>query len=91
MEFEWDENKRKSNLKKHGIDFIDAYRIFEGITLTMQDDRFDYGEQRYITLGLLGEIVVVIAHTETEHRIRIFSIRKATRNEQKLFFERLAN
>jgi hypothetical protein len=89
MRFEWDENKRKSNIQKHGIDFKDAKQVFEGITLTFQDNRFDYGEQRYITMGLLYEIVVVIAHTESEETIRIISMRKATKNEQKLFFKKL--
>jgi hypothetical protein len=88
MDFDWDERKRQSNLKKHGIDFKDAERLFEGITLTFEDDRFDYGEQRYITIGILVDVVVVIAHTEQEETIRIISMRKATRNEQKLFFEK---
>ena len=89
MKFEWDENKRKLNIQKHGIDFEDAKRVFEGISLTFQDNRFDYGEQRLITMGLLYEIVIVIAHTEIDETIRIISMRKATKNEQKLFFERL--
>ncbi len=88
MKFEWDENKRQSNIQKHGIDFADAKRIFEGITLTFQDNRFDYGEQRFITMGLLREIVVVIAHTEVDETVRIISMRKATKNEQKHFFKR---
>ena len=89
MKFEWDENKRKLNIQKHGIDFEDAKRVFEGISLTFQDNRFDYGQQRFITMGLLYEIVIVIAHTEIDEIIRIISIRKATKNEQKLFFKKL--
>ena len=89
MKFEWDENKRKLNIQKHGIDFEDAKRVFEGISLTFQDNRFDYGQQRFITMGLLYEIVIVIAHTEIDETIRIISMRKATKNEQKLFFKKL--
>ena len=89
MKFEWNENKRKLNIQKHGIDFEDAKRVFEGITLTFQDNRFNYGEQRFVTMGLLYEIVIVIAHTEIDEIIRIISIRKATKNEQKLFFKKL--
>ena len=89
MKFEWDENKRKLNIKKHSIDFEDAKRVFEGISLTFQDNRFDYGQQRFITMGLLYEIVIVIAHTEIDETIRIISMRKATKNEQKLFFKKL--
>ena len=88
MHFEWDEFKRQSNIQKHGIDFADAELVFNGVTLTIQDNRFDYGEQRYVTLGLLDSIVVVIAHTETDENIRIISMRKATKNEQKLFYKR---
>ena len=53
MKFEWDENKRKLNLVKHGIDFKDAQQIFDGITFTFKDERYKYGEDRYITIGLL--------------------------------------
>lgn len=87
MEFEWDEGKRKSNIKKHGFDFPDAIKVFEGATFTIQDNRFDYGEKRYITLGMLEGIVVVIAHSEEDELIRIISIRKATKNEQKIYFK----
>lgn len=71
MEFEWDENKRLSNISKHGIDFVDATVVFEGETVTVEDDRFIYGEVRFITLGLLESRVVVVVHTERENRIRI--------------------
>jgi uncharacterized protein len=87
MKFEWDENKRKSNIKKHGFDFVDAKKVFEGATFTVEDDRFDYGEIRYITLGMLEGIVVVIAHSEIDDLIRIISMRKATKNEQKIYFK----
>ncbi|MDN5872216.1 MAG: BrnT family toxin [Nitrococcus sp.] len=64
--------------------------VSDGYTLTMEDDRwFDYGEPRLVTLGLLNGRVVAIAHTETEHVIRIISIRKATKREQQFYFENL--
>ena len=50
MKFERDENKRRSTMQKHDADFKDAGRIFEGITLTLQDNRFYYGEKKYITM-----------------------------------------
>ncbi|MHC5720116.1 MAG: BrnT family toxin, partial [Nostoc sp.] len=52
MQFTWDENKRQSNLGKHGFDFVDASQVFEGATFTFEDERYAYGEQRFITLGL---------------------------------------
>jgi uncharacterized DUF497 family protein len=76
MKFEWDDTKCKSNIEKHGIDFIDAQTIFAGYTLTIQDDRHDYGEERFVTFGILDGRVVVVIHTETENSIRIISIER---------------
>jgi len=87
--YEWDEIKRKSNVKKHGIDFVDAPMIFDGYTLTIEDDRHDYGEERFVTFGILDGMVVAVAHTETEELIRIISIRKATRYEEKEYFSQI--
>jgi uncharacterized protein len=86
-DFSWDERKRKDNVRQHGFDFADAGAVFEGFTLTVEDDRFSYGEQRFIPPGMLKGTVVVIAHTERNEVIRVISMRKATRNEQKIFFE----
>jgi uncharacterized DUF497 family protein len=87
MRLSCDEAKRRANLRKHGLDFADAKSVFGGITVTMQDRRYDYREQRLVILGLLRNTVVVIAHVEGQERIRIISMRKATRREQTLFFE----
>ena len=69
MRFSWDERKRRRNLKEHGLDFVDAPRVFEGPTFTFEDDRFAYDEQRFVTLGLLAGIAVSIVHTETSSQI----------------------
>lgn len=87
MKFAWDESKRRANLRKHGLDFADAEAVLAGITYTFEDRRFDYGEQRFVTLGMLRDTVVVIAHTESRSAIRIISMRKATRNEQAIYFQ----
>ena len=63
MEFTWSEAKRAANIKTHGIDFVDAPRVFEGVTYTFEDDRFSYGEQRFVTLGLLAGVPVSVVHT----------------------------
>jgi uncharacterized protein len=89
MNFEWDDTKRKSNIKKHGIDFINAPMIFAGYTLTIEDDRFNHGEERFVTFGILDGRVVVVIHTETENSIRIISIRKATKYEEKAYFSQI--
>ena len=89
MEFTWSETKRAANLKAHGLDFVDAPRVFEGLTFTFEDDRFSYGEQRFVTLGLLAGFPVSIVHTESDHEIRIISFRKATNRETDLFFSKI--
>jgi uncharacterized DUF497 family protein len=91
MEFEWDENKRLANIQKHGIDFIDAAKVFEGDTLTVEDERFGYGEQRFITLGLLKGRVITVVHTERGDVTRIISARKATKYEEITYFEQFAD
>jgi uncharacterized protein len=55
--FVWDEAKRRLNLRKHGVDFADSEKIFRGVTFTAEDIREDYGEQRFLTLGLLEDQV----------------------------------
>jgi len=87
MEFTWSEAKCAANLKAHGLDFVDAARVFEGATYTFEDDRFSYGEQRFVTLGLLAGIPVSVIHTETEHEIRVISFRKATKREAQIYFD----
>ena len=89
MRFSWDERKRRLNLKDHGLDFVDAPRVFEGPTFTFEDDRFAYDEQRFVTLGLLAGIAVSIVHTETSSQIHVISFRKATRNEETILFKNL--
>lgn len=89
MRFTWDEVKRKRNLKDHGLDFVDAKRVFEGATYTFEDDRLRYDEQRFVTLGLLGGMPVSIVHTETKDRIHIISFRKATKRETAILFQNL--
>lgn len=87
MTFIWDESKRKLNFVKHGMDFVDATVVFSGATFTIEDDRYSYDEQRFITIGMLRGVVVVIAHTERNDEVRIISMRKATKNEQKIYFK----
>jgi uncharacterized DUF497 family protein len=91
VEFEWDEAKRRSNLRKHGIDFVGVEEVFEGLTVTIPDDRGDYGEERFVTFGLLDGRVVAVAHTETDAAIRVISVRKATKGEESSYFKEIAD
>jgi uncharacterized DUF497 family protein len=87
--FAWDEAKRRANLKNHGIDFVDAEKIFSGVTLTAEDTREAYGERRFLTLGLLQDQVVSVTHTERGDDVRIISIRKATKHEARYYFSQI--
>lgn len=90
MRYTYDPKKRAANLKKHGYDFEDAPQVIEsGRTVTFEDQRFAYDEQRFITLGVLRGDVVVIATTETDEKIRLISMRKAERNEQEIYYSNL--
>ena len=91
MEFTWSEAKRAANIKAHGLDFVDAQSVFEGLTYTFEDDRFSYGEQRFVTLGLLAGIPVSVVHTESKYEIRIISFRKATKRESQIYFDAIQN
>ncbi len=83
MRFEWDERKRKTNIRKHGYDFGDAWGVFRLPMLVALDDRQDYGEDRWIGIGMLNTRVVVIVFTERdEDTIRIISMIKATTYER---------
>lgn len=89
--FAWDEAKRRTNISKHGIDFVDAERIFRGFTLTAEDTRESYGEQRFLSLGLPDDQVVSVTHTERGDEIRVISIRKATKYEARYYFSQIFN
>lgn len=86
MVFEWNEEKRLMNLRKHGIDFADVHLIFENDIATDIDERFDYGEIRYLTFGLLGGEIIAVSHTENDEIFRIISARKADKYEQEIYF-----
>jgi uncharacterized protein len=89
MKCAWDTAKNRSNFAKHGLAFEDAERAFAGPCVTFEDSRFDYGEERLITLGVLAGRVVVIAHAPLGEATRIISMRKANRREQETYYQRL--
>ena len=86
MIFTWDEAKRLANLKKHGLDFVDAEKVFAGPLVLFEDDRADYGEQRMLGLGILDAVVVVVVHVESDESVRIISMREADRDETDLYY-----
>ncbi|KJH71936.1 BrnT family toxin [Aliterella atlantica] len=91
MEFEWDEAKRLANIDKHGIDFIDVPPVFDGYTVTIEDDRYSYGEQRFVTFGLLQGRLITVVYSERNDCIRVISARKATKYEQRTYFQAISD
>jgi hypothetical protein len=89
MEFEWDPEKAASNETKHGVSFVEAATVFaDDFSLTGDDPDQSLGEQRYVTFGISGNgRLLVVAHTDRGHRIRIISARRATRSERILYEE----
>jgi len=88
MEFEWDEQKNQANIMKHGISFDRAKTIFGGDVLARIDDRYDYGEAREVSLGLLdGVLVLYVVHTERDGKIRLISARPANQQERRQYDE----
>jgi uncharacterized DUF497 family protein len=87
VRFEWDAAKAARNLEGHGVDFRDAVRIFGGPTLERLDDRVDYGEDRWVALGLMDTTVLAVVYTERGDGYRIISARRATTYEEKAYFQ----
>jgi uncharacterized DUF497 family protein len=89
MAFEWDERKREANLVKHAADFRRMPELFDGPTLEVVDDRFNYGETRINCLGEIEGRVFVVTITWRGADRRIISARKANEREQKTYYARL--
>lgn len=86
MTYEWDETKNRANIRKHGIDFMDVPSMFQHPMVTFLDQRMDYGEERWIGIGILKTIVAVVVFTEPKNgTIRIISARKAATHEERIY------
>jgi len=90
VKFEWDDDKNQENIRKHGLDFADAWEIFESPMQVALDTRADYGEDRWTGIGFLGNRVVIVVFIEgSEEVTRIISLRKALKHERKKFEDAL--
>lgn len=81
MQISYDPAKRAQTLALRGIDMADAGEVFARSSITTADDRFDYGEPRFITVGFLRGRMVLVAWTPREDSVRIISMRKANARE----------
>lgn len=92
MRFTWDERKNAANVRKHGISFADAWKVFAGPMIVDPDDRTEYGEDRWIGIGRLDNRIVVVVYTEPyENTTRLISVRRALKHEQFAYETALAN
>jgi uncharacterized DUF497 family protein len=89
MNVTFDPAKRAATLAARGLDFVDAAKVFAGTVVEYPDDRFEYGEVRIVTVGLLREAVVVIVWTERAVGPHIISMRRADKGETDDYFRRV--
>ena len=85
MRVTWDPRKRANTLKERGIDFDEARVVFAGRAVTVEDDRFDYGERRYSTYGYLRSRLVNVVWTPRSNSRRIISMRHCHEKEIRAF------
>jgi hypothetical protein len=88
LKFEWDDAKAEANLRVHGVSFDLASTVFKDpFAIERVDDREDYGERRFVIIGMAeGRVLLFVAYTERQERMRIISARRATQHEQADYF-----
>jgi uncharacterized DUF497 family protein len=88
VRFEWNDAKADANVRAHGVSFDLAKTVFKDtFAVEWIDDREDYGERRFVTIGMAtGQVLLFVAYTEREECIRIISARRVTQNEQIEYF-----
>ncbi len=82
--FEWDENKRLLNIEKHGIDFVDALHIFDDVD-RIELETFRNNEQRFLTIGQVEGVVILLVYVNRAEKVRIISARRASFEERKYY------
>jgi uncharacterized DUF497 family protein len=92
LEFEWDKAKAEANFRRHGVSFELATTVFKDpFAVERVDDREEHAEERFVVVGIAeGSVLLFVAFTEREERIRIISARRATRYEQDDYFQQNA-
>ncbi|TXR49829.1 BrnT family toxin [Phyllobacterium endophyticum] len=89
MEFEWDEDKRRQVKQKHGVDLLYAALIFRGPVLTKRDDRADYGEERFISLGMVEDECFIVVHTSRNEVTRLITAWKGGQLDEEQYQARI--
>lgn len=92
MTFEWDDAKNRANIRKHGFDFADAEDMFRGFLLVRPDEREDYGEERWIGIGMIrGRVAFIAFAAPAQDTVRVISLIKANREEQSEYEKAIQN
>ena len=87
--YEWDDAKARANVARHGVSFEQAKAVFDDpLRETRLDDRFDYGEDRFVTIGHADGKLYVVVHTDRDGATRIISARAATARERRAYGNR---
>jgi len=87
-EFEWDEKKNKTNLKKHNISFEIAKEVFKDTNrIEAEDTRKDYGEKRFVTIGKVKNLILTVVYTIRNTAKRLISARRASKKEREYYFK----
>jgi uncharacterized DUF497 family protein len=90
MRYSWDEEKNQSNLRRHGIAFEDAVRIFEGPTVERVDNRYHYGEIRVYAIGLVNGLEITVIYTDRDNdERRIISAWRAEPHERRYYWQNI--
>ena len=87
MLFEWDDEKRRTNIIKHHIDFKEAIKIYDGFVITTTSEQIGLGEERFLSIGLLHGLEIVIIFTIRGEKRRIISARRARKAERTKYHE----
>ena len=92
LEFEWHDAKANANWRAHGVSFELAKSVFKDpFAIERVDDREDHGEERFVIIGMAeGHVLLLVAYTEREQRIRLISARRVTQYEQDDYFRQNA-
>jgi uncharacterized DUF497 family protein len=87
MKFEWHEIKNKTNLTKHGVDFNYVISVFlDKNRIEWEDTRKEYGEIRYITIGMIDEMIYTLVYTCRKEYYRLISARGARKDERQAYY-----
>ena len=89
MLFQYDEKKRQQILQDRGVDILWAALIFEGPTLTKQDTRQDYGEERFVSLGLIDDVPYMVIYTWRGETMRLITAWKGGQRDYERYKERI--